>query len=121
MRTIYLNRDNKFDLALESDYKVTPASDYNRFVLYMKDTKTGVIVTIDSNTAGAGVFDTTQTRFFNNKLASVLRLMLGLGAFGLVANSVYECYLRVYSASITHGLVWPDHDDTFRVKVLDGP
>lgn len=121
MRIVYKGRDNKFAIALEADHKVVEASDYNRFVLYLKESKTGTIVTIDSSSAPAGTFDSTQTRFFNNKKISVLMCQLGLGAFGLVTDAVYECYLRVYNAQITNGLTWPDHDDTFRLKVLEGP
>lgn len=121
MRTVYLGRDNKFALALEADYKVTPASDYSRFVLYMKDPSTGNVVTIDSSTAPVGTFDSTQTRYFSNKKVSVLLCQLGLGSFGLVAEVIYEAWLRVYNAQITNGLTWPDHDDTFRIKVLSGP
>jgi hypothetical protein len=121
MRIVYKGRDNKFQIALEADHKVVAASDYNRFVLYLKDTKTAIVVTIDSNTAPVGTFDSTQMRFFNNKNVSVLTCQLGLGSFGLVTDAVYECYLRVYNAQSPNGITWPDHDDTFRLKVLEGP
>lgn len=121
MQTIYLGRDNTFDIALEADFKVRAADGFNRQVLYMKDPVTGTVVTIDSSTAPAGTFDTTPTVYFKNTVLKVVRCKLGLGSLGLVADTVYECWLRLFSASITNGQVWPDDGSTFRLKVVSGP
>ncbi len=121
MRTVYLGRANTFALALEGNGQPRPASDYNRFVLHMKDPTTGTVIEIDSSTAPAGTFDTSISTFFKGKKVSVLTCKLGLGSFGLVADKNYETWLRVYNAQITQGLVWPDDNDTVRIKVLNGP
>lgn len=120
MRTIYLGRDNTFDLVLQADGAPVNASDYNRFVLYMRAAKTGAVVQIDSQTAPAGTFVTTIQKFYKNGNYNVLRCLLGLGSFSLVANTIYECWLRVYSASLPEGMVWPDHGDSLRIKVDSG-
>ncbi len=120
MRTVFLGRENTFDLVLAADGKPKDASDYNRFVLYMRDKKDGTTVTIDSNSAPAGTFSTSNERFFKGSNIDVLRCLLGLGSFGLVAGRTYECWLRVYNAQITQGLVWPDHGDSLRIYVDSG-
>jgi hypothetical protein len=121
MRSVYLGRDNTFDLLLLASGIPVNANAFNRQVLYLRDPKTGNVVTIDSSTAAAGTFDTTQQQFYNYVSVNVLRCKLGLGSFGLVADVVYEGWLRMYSATFTNGLVWPDHNDTFRLRVLSGP
>lgn len=121
MRTVYLGRENVIELALEADRVMRNASDFTRYVLYLKEPQGGTTVTIDQSTAGAGVFDTSRSRYFNLKKISTLGCKLGLGGFGLVANRIYEAYLRAYNDTFTNGIVFPDQDGTFRIKVVQGP
>lgn len=121
MRTIMLGRDNTFDLVLEKNGAPENASNYTRWVLYLKESKQGTVVTIDSSTAPAGTFSATQQTFWRGQMTNTLRCKLGLGAFGLVANKIYEGWLRLYGATSPNGTAWPDNDDTIRIKVVSGP
>lgn len=121
MRTVILGRDNTFDLLLEKNGTPENASNYTRWAVYLKESKQGTSVTIDSQTAPAGTFDATQQVYWRGQLTNVLRCKLGLGSFGLVAGKTYECWVRVYNALLPNGLTWPDNEDTFRVKVVSGP
>lgn len=121
MQIIFLGRDNSFELALEADQTMRNASDFNRWVLYLNDRRGNTQITIDSATAGDGVFSAASSRYYNGRKVSTLRCKLGLGSFGLQAGTIYEAYVRAYSAEAPNGIVFPDQDDTFRLKVVQGP
>lgn len=120
MYTVYLGRDNSFAMGLLARGKPVSAAAFSRFVLHLT-APNGTVIVIDSNTAPAGTFDTDESGFFYGASVPILRCKLGLGSFGLVADTIYEAYLRLYDALNTNGLVWPEDNQRVRIRILSGP
>lgn len=119
MNTVYLGRDNAFPVGLLSRGKPVSAAAFSRFVLFCQDVE-GNVVAIDSQ-ASAGVFNTAETGFFFGESVPILRLKLGIGNLGLIANRVYQCWLRTYDAINVNGLVWPEDNQRLTITTVSGP